>query len=433
MLYKRDDSPFIWYKFVVGGAPVRGSTETADWNEARERENQARLDARSNLKKGIKRGRTWDHAALAYLNEMPEGDNKRNTRYILAWLQQHLGGKRLEDIDEDLLTEIRDKKIAEINAKKQAAARRGKPSRWASAQPSSVNRIFTGVVSPVLEYALRRKWVAIVPATPRLDEPEKDPVWATREKALKLVSIIGGGRHGALRTRIVMLDLEVGWRRRNVTHLTWPQIDFERRAAWVTAEEAKAGKGIPTPLSDLAIEILRAQWNLAEKGADGAPVLPWVFPYRGRPINQTSTKAFRAARAKAGLPAGFTFHSLRHTWATWHRLDKTPLAILKELGGWESDKMVERYAHFDASHLAEYVQGRTSLGGGHESGHAAKMFRVAVESKPLIAEQSGNSSVGRAQPCQGRGPSTSFNESISYLLQLPQKPPRAGLKHGKNR
>jgi integrase len=433
MLYKRDDSPFIWYKFVVGGAPVRGSTETADWNEARERENQARLDARSNLKKGVKGGRTWDHAALGYLNEMPESDNKANTRGRLVWLQAHLGGKRLDAIDEDLLTDIRDKKVAEINAQKQAAARRGKPSRWPTAQPSTVNRIFTGIVSPILEYAKKRKWIAGVPAMPRLDEPEKDAVWATREKAMKLITIIGSQQSGALRTRMLMLDLEVGWRRRNVTHLTWPQIDFELRAAWVSAEQAKARKGIPTPLSDLAVEILRAQWDAVPKGADGQPALPWVFPYRGRPIKQTSTKAFRAARDAAGLPASFTFHSLRHTWATWHRLDKTPLAVLKELGGWKSDSQVERYAHFDASHLAEYVQGRTSLGGGHESGHVVKLVPAAVESKSLNSKVRGNSSVGRAQPCQGQSPHTASEESTTYPPRIPPNPPRSGLKPGKNR
>ena len=34
----------------------------------------------------------------------------------------------------------------------------------------------------------------------------------------------------------------------------------------------------------------------------------------------------------------------------------TPLHALQELGGWESAKMVRRYAHFASSHLAQYVE-----------------------------------------------------------------------------
>lgn len=34
----------------------------------------------------------------------------------------------------------------------------------------------------------------------------------------------------------------------------------------------------------------------------------------------------------------------------------TPLFALQELGGWETEKMVRRYAHLAAEHLAVYVE-----------------------------------------------------------------------------
>lgn len=42
-------------------------------------------------------------------------------------------------------------------------------------------------------------------------------------------------------------------------------------------------------------------------------------------------------------------------WASWHVQLRTPLMVLKELGGWETIEMVQKYAHLDAGHLANYA------------------------------------------------------------------------------
>lgn len=60
-------------------------------------------------------------------------------------------------------------------------------------------------------------------------------------------------------------------------------------------------------------------------------------------------------------PATVRWHDLRHTWASWHVQNGTPLNVLQELGGWESPQMVRRYAHFSAGHLAVYVAKLPSL------------------------------------------------------------------------
>ncbi|MDD5460756.1 MAG: tyrosine-type recombinase/integrase [Methylococcales bacterium] len=51
----------------------------------------------------------------------------------------------------------------------------------------------------------------------------------------------------------------------------------------------------------------------------------------------------------------FRWHDLRHTWASWHIQNGTPLHILKELGGWTDLGMVLRYAHLSSQHLEEYA------------------------------------------------------------------------------
>ncbi|ACQ97580.1 site-specific recombinase, phage integrase family [Burkholderia pseudomallei] len=51
----------------------------------------------------------------------------------------------------------------------------------------------------------------------------------------------------------------------------------------------------------------------------------------------------------------FHGHDLRHTWANWHVQHDTPLMVLKELGGWETIAMVQKYAHLAPSHLAQHA------------------------------------------------------------------------------
>jgi integrase len=139
--------------------------------------------------------------------------------------------------------------------------------------------------------------------------------------------------------------LATGLRAANVTGLTWEQVDLERKLAWVHPDQAKARKAIAVPLNVVAIEVVvRQQGKHAER----------VFTYEGAPIGQPSTKGWYRALKRAGI-TDFKWHDLRHTWASWHVQAGTPLFALQELAGWESERMVRRYAHLGADHLAVYA------------------------------------------------------------------------------
>ncbi|GAA0426376.1 hypothetical protein GCM10009133_38670 [Cocleimonas flava] len=85
-----------------------------------------------------------------------------------------------------------------------------------------------------------------------------------------------------------------------------------------------------------------------------------VFTYRGKPINQMTTKAWYKALESANIK-DFRWHDLRHTWASWHVQNGTPLNVFQELGDWESVDMLRRYAHLGITHLAEYSENRVKL------------------------------------------------------------------------
>ena len=121
------------------------------------------------------------------------------------------------------------------------------------------------------------------------------------------------------------------------------------------------------PLSTAAVAVVREQ--IGKHGTH-------VFTFRGNPVRQVNTKAWRAALRRVGI-ADFRWHDLRHTWASWHVQMGTPLHVLQELGGWESADMVRRYAHLMSEHLAPYVERFSQFGVVRPDGSVTKPLRIA--------------------------------------------------------
>lgn len=132
----------------------------------------------------------------------------------------------------------------------------------------------------------------------------------------------------------------------NVVGLEWSKVDLDRSIAWIHAGEAKGKRAFGVPLNSAAVDILQRQIGKY-------PIR--VFIDRLRPIRWTNIKAWRKALTAAGIE-DFCWHGLRHTWASWLVRSDVPLNVLRELGGWESDAMVRRYAHLAPSQLAHHAE-----------------------------------------------------------------------------
>jgi len=139
--------------------------------------------------------------------------------------------------------------------------------------------------------------------------------------------------------------LATGLRETNVVKLEWSQVNLDRRCAWIHADQVKARKAIPVPLNAEAILVLRRQ---QAKHSDR------MFTYKGKPVTRANNHAWRKALVRAEVENS-RWHDLRHTWASWHVQQGTPLHVLQELGGWSDHEMVSRYAHMSVEHLAEYA------------------------------------------------------------------------------
>lgn len=208
-----------------------------------------------------------------------------------------------------------------------------------SAKSAPTYNRLAAILRAAMRLAERAGWLERAPLIDRKREPARDPRFLTAAEWQRL-------RTELPPHLLVMADFAIatGLRWANVSGLEWRRVSLERKLVWIPATQAKGGKAIPVPLSLAAIEALQR--------IDGART-GFVFTYRGKPLRSPKT-GWLAAVKRAGL-AGFRWHDLRHTWASWHAMAGTPLAVLQKLGGWASQDMVQRYAHLAPEHLASFA------------------------------------------------------------------------------
>lgn len=344
-VYKRrkDGAGPWWFSFSHRGRPIRRSAGTQDRHAAQEYADRYRAELWRSDKLGERPAISWDVAALDWIEANSHLRALADRKDHLRWAQPELTGKAITTIDRNMLEKLGKKKAAD------------------GCSNATVNRHLASI-SAVLGHAVTKGWLTVKPRVPKRPEPEKRIIWATQEKAAKLVEALP--EHLAA---MAAFALATGLRRANVMGLEWTAVDTRRRIAWVHADEAKAGKTLPVPLNDPALAILQAQ-----RGKHRLI----VFPYRGRPMERQGAPVWRAACKKAGLK-NFRWHDLRHTWASWHVQNGTPLPVLQELGGWASLTMVMRYAHLAPSHVASYAGNAGLVQNRSHAGKSAKQKKVA--------------------------------------------------------
>ncbi len=319
-----------WIDFVApNGERVRRSAETGNKVQAQELHDKLKGEVWRLQKLGDRPRRRWEDAVVRWLREQAHKATIEGDKRTLRWLDRHLAGRELETINRALIDAITEAKQAD------------------GCKNATVNRHLCLVRAILRKCARDWEWLDRTPAVRMLKEPTRRIRFLTRDQALRLL------RELPPHLRDMMLfTLATGLRRANVTGLTWEQVDLSRKLAWVHPDQAKSRKAIAVPLNDTALGVL-------ESRAGDHPT--WVFTYEGQRIFQTSTLAWYKAMKRAGVE-NFRWHDLRHTWASWHVQGGTPLFAVQELAGWETERMVRRYAHLAADHLAPYVN-RTEFHG----------------------------------------------------------------------
>ena len=204
---------------------------------------------------------------------------------------------------------------------------------------------------------LARNPVAGLPL-PKNESPMRPVLTQEQYQALQEVAQAMDWRFGLALT----LAHETGHRIGAVRKLRWSDIDLEEASVRWRGENDKIGFEHVTPLSDIAVDALRAvQRSQGVIGETG------VFPSPRNPATPCSRYIMEDWWKKARQRAGFAgiprlgWHSLRRKFAS--EMKHMPLRDLCELGGWKNPVTVLKcYQHPDESTMRDALRLRQAIG-----------------------------------------------------------------------
>lgn len=160
-----------WYiDFVApSGERVRCSAGTTDKIQAQELHDKLKAESWRVDKLGEKPAYTWDDAAYKFLMETTHKATHHQDKSKLRWLQTHLKGRILRDIDRDLIS-----RIGEIKAKETS--------------PSNANRTLALIRAILRKAALDWEWIDKAPRVRLYKEAKRRVRWLTPEQVQMLLA-----------------------------------------------------------------------------------------------------------------------------------------------------------------------------------------------------------------------------------------------------
>ncbi len=208
-------------------------------------------------------------------------------------------------------------------------------------------------VAAIFRAAVADRAVAMSPCVGvRLPKAERHAVEPLAVEAVEALTFAMPERYRAL----VVLAAGTGLRQGEAFGLTVPRVDFLRRVVRVDQQLVLLPGGAPTlappktdasvrtvPLPAVVLEALARHLHDHPPGDDG-----FVFTNdAGRPIRRTRfSDVWRAAVARAGLPAGVHFHDLRHFYASLLiRHGESVKVVQTRLGHASAGETLDTYSH----------------------------------------------------------------------------------------
>ena len=279
-------------------------------------------------------GITLKEAAGRYLAAKTRKKSLETDKLHLAMFRSAWG-------DDTPLAQITGAKISAWKAERLATVSRRTKELY---KPAGVNRPLA-----LLRHMLRlahEEW-ELLPSVPKIRlerEAEGRLRWLSQEEIAALLAACQKSKNPELYAAVV-IAINTGLCRAELLGLTWDRVDRSRGV--IRLELTKSGRRREVPLND-----------------DSDAALSSLGPKdNGRVFRAGSIRTCYENAVIAAKLDDVTFHTLRHTFASWSVQRGVSLSELKELMGHRSITMTMKYAHLAPGHLRSAVSRLAGLTG----------------------------------------------------------------------
>lgn len=315
----------VWYISVRGH---RQSSGYSDKEKARDLEHKLNEEARDRAN-GLAVLK-WEEACRDWIEHNPAVAAAYEAKKFIKFWTDQLAGFRLPDITSKVVHKI----ITD--------------AQW----PDGTKRFLVDLINPVSANATANAYTGFVTRViragsnlnPKLAHypPSKGrDRWLTVEEWGTLSS-----KMPADLKDLALFALATGLREANVMGLRWEWV----KGDWILipASFTKTERPYAIPLNRTAQGVLQARRGATVRHPE------LVFVNGGKPWSRMMVfRGMRLSVKAAGIPH-FTFHGLRHTFASWLAQKGVSQAIRARLGCWSTGSMADHYSHFDVESLRQY-------------------------------------------------------------------------------
>ncbi len=339
MPIRKDKISGIWWVDIrpPSGKRIRHSIGTTDKKSAQEYHDKLKTELWRVHNLGEKPKRSFEEACVQMLNASKgQSDYRSKVRHVKYWRPIFKDRTICSLTSDDITNNLPTHRIYEDKRK---------PKKLT---PSTRNR-YLSTIRRILSLAEGAEWIVKAPKLTKAQEPAVRVRW---EPQGVINSLINAMTLQWMRD-VSIIAVSTGMREAEILSLSKARVDIARCNAWVTADGAKSGYARSVPLNEDAMAVIERRLLTAKnliftrdvQRDNGEEVQ----------IKQTDRRVLVRACKAVGI-TDFRFHDFRHTWASWHVQQGTPLLVLKELGGWETIEMVKKYAHLAPSHIASHAK-----------------------------------------------------------------------------
>ena len=345
--------------------------------------------------------KTFDELAEHWL-KIKAGQKKsiKDDRSIInRHLRPVLGPLALPQIRKDVLDEVYVELVGEFDedGEEIRAGKVGAKTAW---------NILT-LIGSMLREAKKQDWIPDVPHIERPPQDQQDFVWIDEAQVARLIEAAAEDEEHPQLSLIVATAAYSGLRAGEVLGLQWSDIDFEARRIGVRRSfGAEDGKDSSTKSRKVRyVPLLGKLQIVLQAWRADCPSETWLFPSRTGEARNPSDRhlqeflhgaleraeidesSVRGGRSNNGFRVvqrrPFTFHDLRHTFASNWMLAGEDLFKLSKVLGHKSITTTERYAHL----APEAFDGIRAMGGARDGATVGEAAPELVEENRRLREE----------------------------------------------